>query len=175
MNGIIIYHGKYGATEQYAQWLSESLRMPMLSAKAARQSIIADYDIVILGSSVYVGRLVIHRWLKRNLSLLKNKKLFLFIVCGTSSDNSFQQQAIINNNVDPAIRGNCEIFFLQGRCIVSKLSWVDHFILKIGAMREKDPKKRANMTKGFDSMDKKNLKSLIGHISQLLKLETSLT
>ncbi len=174
MNGIIIYQGKYGATEQYARWLSESLRIPMLSAKAARQSIIADYDVVILGSSVYVGRLLIHRWLKRNLTLLKNKKLFLFIVCGTTSDNPSQQQAIINNNVDPAIRDNCEIFFLQGRCVVSKLSWIDRFILKMGAMREKNPEKKANMTKGFDGVDKKNLKDLTERLDQLLKIKAPL-
>lgn len=165
MNGIIIYESKYGATGQYVQWLSESLKMPSLKAKDATAASLKGHDLIILGSPVYVGKLRIRKWLKRNMGLLQHKKLFLFIVSGTPEADQAQQQTLIENNIDPAIRGNLNISFLPGRCIVSKLSWLDRIILKMGAMREKDEKKKAGMMAGFDGVDRKNLDELIKKVA----------
>ncbi|ASU34112.1 flavodoxin domain-containing protein [Mucilaginibacter xinganensis] len=161
MKGIIIYQGKYGATERYAQWLNESLHLSIMKAGDATPEILAGYDLIILGSSVYVGKLVMRKWLEQNLSLFTGKKLIMFIVCGTTSENKSQQQQLINNNLDPLIRNTTKVFFLPGRCIVSKLSWMDRVILKMGAMLEKEPVKKAAMNKDFDRMDKKYLDSVI--------------
>jgi menaquinone-dependent protoporphyrinogen IX oxidase len=161
MNGIIIYQGKYGATEQYAQWLAGALHMPFLKADEVTPTILAGYDLVILGSSVYVGKLTIAPWLKRNPDLLAGKKLFLFIVCGTSAEDKAEQQKLLGNNLEPEVMKTKGIFFLPGRCVVSRLSWKDRFVLKMGAMLQKDPQKKAVMNHGFDHMDKKNLRSLI--------------
>jgi menaquinone-dependent protoporphyrinogen IX oxidase len=175
MNGIIIYQGKYGATEQYAQWLAGSLKLPLLKAELATPNVLANYDLIILGSSVYVGKFVINPWLQRNLTSLTGKKIFFFIVCGTTADNQTQQHALIKNNVDPLISNNCDVFFLPGRVIVSKLSWKDWFILKMGAMAEKDPKKKAVMNKGFDGMNQKHLNGLIVGVNSILKQEPFLS
>jgi menaquinone-dependent protoporphyrinogen IX oxidase len=169
MKGIIIYQGKYGATEQYAQWLAGSLNISLIKASAVTPAILAGYDLVILGSSVYVGKLVIAKWLKHNLGELARKKIFLFIVCGTPAEAKDEQQKIIEKNVDPAIRKTTSVFFLPGRCIISKLSWTDRFVLKLGAMLARDPKQKANMNRGFDRMDKKSLSSLIAAVNRQLR------
>src|SRR5437588_7827730 len=104
MNGIIIYQGKYGATQQYAQWLSDSLHLSFIEAGTVTSAMLADHDLVILGSSVYVGKMVIAKWLKRNLAALAKKKILLFIVCATPAADKREQQKIIDNNLDPAIR-----------------------------------------------------------------------
>ena len=169
MNGIIIYQGKYGATEQYAKWLAESLDLPKLKATDAASPVLTKQDFIILGSSIYIGKLVLQRWLKQNSSLLAGKKIFLFVVCGTTAEDSIQQQAVIKNNVEEELAKNCEFFFLPGRVIVSRLTWKDRFMLKIGAMLEKDPKKKAVMNKGFDGMDQKHLSSLMKSIQSFLK------
>ncbi|CAN5330057.1 hypothetical protein BH09BAC6_BH09BAC6_18690 [soil metagenome] len=161
MKGIIIYQGKYGATEQYAQWLSDSLHFSFIEVNAVTPAILAKHDLVMLGSSVYVGKLLLAKWMKRNLSVLAHKKLLLFIVCGTTAENKNEQQKIIENNLDPAIRKAAGVFFLPGRCVVSKLSWMDRFLIKMGAMMQKDPVKKAKMMQGFDRMDRKSLNSLI--------------
>jgi menaquinone-dependent protoporphyrinogen IX oxidase len=166
MKGIIIYQGKYGATEQYAQWLAGSLHMTFLKAADVTPAMIGGYDLVILGSSVYVGKLVIREWLKRNLSTLTGKKLFLFIVSGTTTDDKIQQQQVLSTNLEPEIRKTIEVFFLPGRCVVGKLSWKDRFVLKMGAMLQRDPEKKAIMNQGFDKVDQKSLDSLIAAVGR---------
>ncbi|MCR8559642.1 flavodoxin domain-containing protein [Mucilaginibacter sp. BJC16-A38] len=161
MKGIIIYQGKYGATEQYAQWLGSSLHLSSLKVKDATADALAGYDLVIVGSSVYVGKLVIRKWLRQNLGLLASKKLILFIVCGTTAEDKIQQQQLVHNNLDPLIRKSTKVFFLPGRCIVAKLSLIDRLVLKMGAMLEKDPRKKAVMNNGFDGIDQKCLDNLI--------------
>nr|WP_294948119.1 flavodoxin domain-containing protein [uncultured Mucilaginibacter sp.] len=169
MRGIIIYQGKYGATEQYAQWLADALRLPLLKAENATPAILAGYELVILGSSVYIGKLTIGNWLKQNLGILAaKKKLLLFIVCGTTVDDAAQQKLIIQNNLDAAIRAATEVFFLPGRCVVAKLAWGDRIMLKLGAWLENDPKKKAVMNKGFDNMDAKHLEGVKASILRLV-------
>ena len=161
MKGIIIYQGKYGATEQYAQWLGDSLHISFLSADYVTPAMLDGYDLVILGSSVYVGKLVIGKWLKRNFNSLGNKKVLLFIVCGTTVEDTLTQEQLLIENLEPEMLKTITVFFLPGRCIVSKLSRWDRLILKIGAMLQKDPIKKASMKRGFDRMDQKKLDSLI--------------
>lgn len=171
MNGIIIYEGKYGATEQYAQWLSAALHMPFLNVNQVTPTVLAGYNLVILGSSVYMGKLTIGKWLKRMPGLLTGKKLFLFIVCGTSADDESGRQQLLANNAAPEIVNAAGTFFLPGRCIVSKLSWIDRLILKMGALLQKDPKKKAVMTQGFDHMDQQSLQGLITAVGMARKAE----
>lgn len=161
MKGIIVYQGRYGATAQYARWLADALRLPLFGTEEATPALLAGYDLVILGSSVYVGQLLISKWLDRHAGLLAEKKVLLFVVCGTTADDPVLQQLLISDNLGPAIRKWVTTFFLPGRCIVSQLSWKDRFVLKMGAWLQKDPAKKAVMSQGFDRMDRKNLDPLI--------------
>jgi len=166
MKGIIIYQGRYGATDQYAHWLADALHVPLLRVESATTAMLAGYDVVILGSSVYVGNLLIAKWLDRNAGALAEKKVFLFIVCGTTADDTAQQQQIIRNNLGKALSRSVSWFFLPGKCVISGLSWKDRFILKMGAWLEKDPKKKAAMQQGFNHMDRKKLDPLIAAVER---------
>jgi len=161
MNAIIIYQGKYGATEQYAHWLGTALNVNYLNARDITPAYLRGHNTVILGSSVYVGKLVIAKWLHDNAGALTGKKIFLFIVCGTTANDAAEKQRLIANNLDAAMQVATQVFFVPGRCVVSKLSWRDHFILKMGAWMQKDPVKKAAMMQGFDRMDQKSLDGLI--------------
>lgn len=168
-DGVIIYAGKYGSTDQYAHWLGQKLSLPLLDAESTTPEKLADYHLVIIGSSVYVGKLVIGKWLQHNASILSKKELFLFIVCGTTAEDAQEQQKIINSNLPPVLAKTTEIFFLPGRCVVKQLSWKDWFVLKMGAMIQHDPQKKAIMNRGFDYMDQKHLEPLIAAVRQLEK------
>lgn len=164
MKGIIIYAGKYGATAQYAQWLANTLKLPVLPAEKANASDIAGCNLVILGSSVYIGKLVIRRWLRENDAALRGKRLLLFIVCGSSVDDKKAQDKIIQNNLNELVSRAAKAFFLPGRCIVSNLNWKDRLLLRFGAMLAKDPAQKAGMRSGFDRMDRKALDGLISEV-----------
>ena len=99
MNGIIIYQGKYGATRQYAHWLGETLQMPVSKVENVTPAVLALYDTIVIGSSVYIGRLVLRDWLKENDIRLKDKKLFIFIVCSFAVNDMTQQREIIKKTI----------------------------------------------------------------------------
>jgi menaquinone-dependent protoporphyrinogen IX oxidase len=166
MKGIIIYKGKYGATEQYATWLADALKLIRIKTDIAAPDIIAQYDVVIMGSSIYVGQLVINKWLKQHSELLSKKKLFLFVVSGSTTNDELLQQQVLDKNLDPLLRDKVKVFFLPGRCRKSRLSWKDRIVLKMGAWLEKDPQKKRVMENGFDNMDKKALDLIIEAVGQ---------
>nr|WP_294796305.1 flavodoxin domain-containing protein [uncultured Mucilaginibacter sp.] len=164
MNGIIIYQGRYGATSQYAGWLAQALKLPMIGTEITPPEALAKYDVIILGSSIYVGQLVINKWLKQNGTLLSKKKLFLFVVSGSTTNNQLLQQQVIKSNLDPVLSKLVEVYFVPGRCNISGLSWTDRILLKIGAWFEKDPMNKEAMQNGFDNMDRKALDPLIAAV-----------
>jgi len=168
MNGIIIYQGKYGATEQYAHWLGTALSLKCLDARDVTPAYLTGHDPIILGSSVYMGKLVIGKWLQEYADALAGKKVLLFIVCGAAANDAGQQQKLIASNLDATITLATQVFFVPGRCVVSKLSWKDRFILKMGAWLQKDTVKKVVMTQGFDRMDQKNLAPLIAAAGRYL-------
>lgn len=161
MKALIIYQSKYGATAQYAEWLSEALALPVQTAKESNAYTLGDAEYLVIGTSVYVGKLLLKKWLHDNQYILKNKTLFLFIVSGGSASDKKQQQAIISANIPGLLINQCEIFFLPGRLIKKNLSWPDRFMLKMGAMLEKDPVKKSAMHNDIDAVSKTHLTEMV--------------
>ena len=76
MNAIIIYQGKYGATKQYAIWLGEDLELRVQAAKIINGEQLARYDTLLIGSSIYIGKLQARKWLRGIFSLSGIRKYF---------------------------------------------------------------------------------------------------
>ncbi|WP_276502618.1 flavodoxin domain-containing protein [Terrimonas pollutisoli] len=157
MKGIVVYKGKYGATAQYANWLSEELNVPVCTAGDLSTKDLQPYDLVIIGTSVYIGKLQISQWLKDNLAVLKSKKLFLFLVAGTPPHEKEKLEAYIRSGVPAELMANCIIFFLPGRLTIKKLSWKDRFMLKMGARLTKDPAVKKGMLTDYDHVKRENI------------------
>jgi len=124
MNGIVLYKSRYGATQQYADWIAETLRLPVIDPERFDDRILAVCDFLLIGSSVYFGQLLIKDWLKKNEQYLKGKKLFLFIVYAPSPDGDKQDQ-IIQDNIPDAVRAAADIVFLPGRWITQTIFLMD--------------------------------------------------
>lgn len=151
----IIYSSKYGATRQYAEWLGEELALPLFITGSVDKAQLSICDFVVIGSSVYIGKLLIRDWLRKNAAILKNKKLFLFVVCGSSSDKE-KQKKIIADNIPDSLLELCSIFFMPGRLDIKKLSWKDRLLLKLGSRLEKNPVAKKAMLTGIDGVKKEN-------------------
>jgi len=164
MKGLIVYKGKYGATAQYASWISEALDLPKLDLNTQVVDSLAGYDFIIAGSPVYAGRLLIKEWLHLNQQVLQTKKIFLFVICASAYEDTTQQLNIIKNNIPYNLIQVMETFFLPGRVIINKLSWLDRVIVKLGAILEKDPAKKQLMRRGFDAVNRTKVNTLI-HIA----------
>jgi len=164
MKGLIIYKSKYGATAQYAEWLGEELALPVHSIEKIDQQELQGAGYVIIGSSVYIGKLLVKKWLRKNLALLENKKIFVFVVGGSTASDSQQQKAVMKMNFPDSLLKKCEVFFLPGRLNTEKLSWMDRLKLRMGAMLEKDPVKKNVMRNGIDAVSRPMLNGLMNAV-----------
>lgn len=168
MKGIIIYKGKYGATEQYANWLSEELKLPAVSAELISGRRLSGYDFFLIGSSVYIGKLQIQKWLRTNLEFIKGRPIFVFQVAGTPSNETETRQVYNKNSIPAETYSNCRFYFLNGRLVINELSWKDRFMLKIGARLTKDPAVKKTMLTDYDDVKKENISGIIAAVKQLM-------
>ncbi|HWV65705.1 flavodoxin domain-containing protein, partial [Chitinophaga sp.] len=76
MKGLIIYKGKYGATRQYALWLGDALGWPVVPAGLETTQQLLNAECIILGSSIYIGKLQLRKWVKEHENLIISKRLF---------------------------------------------------------------------------------------------------
>jgi menaquinone-dependent protoporphyrinogen oxidase len=105
MKIAILYGTKYGATEKVAKLISKSIEkhskdnqdsnepidVNFINLKEADE-VNLDYDVLIIGSSVYMGRIrkEVRKFIKKNKNTLIEKDLALFI-CGCSEDEGIKQ------------------------------------------------------------------------------------
>ena len=156
MKGLVIYKGKYGATKQYAMWIGQELQLPVASADRFPVDELPNYDYFILGSSVYIGKLEIKDWLKKNFQVLQNKKIFFFQVAGSPAEQIEKRESYNKASLPPTILKNIQFYYLPGRMIMRNLSGWDRFMLKMGAKLTKDPVEKKTMLTDFDNVKKEN-------------------
>ncbi|HVI45079.1 MAG TPA: flavodoxin domain-containing protein [Chitinophaga sp.] len=159
MNGIIIFKGKYGATRQYAVWLGSMLGIPAVAAGTEAQEQLQKADVVILGTSIYIGKLQLRNWIKQHRQLLYNKRLFLFLVCGTPLNETEKLHGYINDNLPAEIRNRCTCFFYPGKLEFSKLSLIDRILLTLGAKLAKSKGETIRIT-DYNQVSKEHLDAL---------------
>lgn len=174
MKGIIIYKGKYGATSQYANWLSEELDLPVIPVSAASTEQIAKCNFLIIGSSVYMGKMLIKDWLRKNISLLANKKIWFFIVSATAPGEKLKIEKYYFDSVPAEIRSNAVYFPLLGKMLLEKLSRYDRFMLKMGARLAKDPEEKEKMLLEFDLVKKENIKEILKAVKRHMGIKKEL-
>jgi menaquinone-dependent protoporphyrinogen IX oxidase len=166
MEGIIIYKGKYGATMQYAEWLAAALQLPFAVADDIGKAQLANYDFLVLGSSVYVGKMLIKDWIRQNLTALQGKKIFLFIVSGTPASKKEKLGSYVQDSVPAEIMNSCETYFLPGRLITKTLSLLDRLMLKIGSWLAKGEEAKKEIKMEYNEVKKENIKELVNDITK---------
>jgi menaquinone-dependent protoporphyrinogen IX oxidase len=166
MKGIVLYKSKYGATRQYARWIGDELNLPVLETDAVQPAKLASCDTVVLGSSVYIGKLLIRRWLKVNAHALAGKTIILFVVCGTPAHKRAELERTIRASLPLELLESSRVFFLPGKLVVKDLSWMDRFMLKMGAKLTKDPDAKKGMLTDYDDVKKEQLADLLAATPQ---------
>lgn len=140
--------------------------MPVADSTEIKENELSYYDFLVLGTSVYIGKLQIQKWLKDNLTNLRGKKIFLFQVAATPPEEKEKRQAYNRASIPSAIMKDCEFYFLPGRMIMQKLSWKDRFMLKMGARLAKDPAAKKVMLTDYDNVRKENIAALLNSVQE---------
>lgn len=170
MKGLVIYKGKYGATKQYAMWIGQELQLPVASADRFHIDELPKYDYFILGSSVYIGKLEIKDWLKKNFNVLQNKKIFFFQVAASPVEQIEKRQSYNKASLPPSILKNIQFYYLPGRMIMRNLSVWDRFMLKMGAKLVKDPMEKKAMLTDFDHVKKEKVIPIMEGVRTFLEM-----
>ncbi|MDD3298879.1 MAG: flavodoxin domain-containing protein [Firmicutes bacterium] len=85
MKTLIAYSSKYGCTEKCVGTLAAKLswEVDVVNLRGGKAVDLSGYDRVIIGGSIYMGRIQkqVTNLCEKNLDVLKGKKLGLFICC----------------------------------------------------------------------------------------------
>jgi menaquinone-dependent protoporphyrinogen IX oxidase len=160
MAGLVIYKSKYGATRQYAQWIGNDLNFPVVEASEVDKEKLRKTDTVIIGSSIYIGKAIIRRWLRMNKNLLAGKKVYLFFVCGTPLNKHDQLKKYLADSVPAEIRKTGHFVFLPGKLEYKRLSWLDRFLLKAGARLNKKNGERS-ILQDYNEVNRERVNDLV--------------
>jgi len=158
MNGAIFFSGQYGSTAQYADWISEASGLPVFDTNDQTANL-SEYDFLILGSSVFVYKLTIRKWVRKHLAKIKDKPIILFTVSGASSGPKLD--AWIAHSLPQSLFPNMQHVALRGRMNPNKLGWWTRLILRIGAWKNDEPDAKRDELEGFDYMDKSSIDPII--------------
>ncbi len=140
MKTIILYNTKYGSVEKCVQMLQENLMGEVQICNVNKETKIQleDYDLVILGGSIYVGHIqkVMKSFMLNHLSILKTKRLGLFICCMRSNELALNEleTAFPKELSDIAVVKD----YFGGEIIYHKMKFIDRLLTKMVTKADKD-------------------------------------
>ncbi len=131
---VVVYESKYGYTKRYAEWLGEALSCPVFERKAFRPRNLSKYETVIYGGGIYAGVISGIQFLRRNETLLSEKKVLLF-TCGLADPDNPDNISNIRSFVEKAFSGKIpeqiRLFHLRGGMDYSRLTFVHRSMMSI--------------------------------------------
>ncbi len=95
MNVLIVYSSWHGTSDKVAAYMADKLinhKVDLVSLKMHEVSHLRNYDCIILGGSIHFGSIEssVQKFYNKNLDLLLQKDLGLFICCGLDEDKESQ-------------------------------------------------------------------------------------
>jgi len=135
---LILYRSKYGSTQEYVKVLSEKIEGDYDVSDAQHFSgRLKDYDVIILASSTYMGKILILDFIRENEKILKSRKTYLFIIGLVPEDNDASKQSF--DMIPESVRRNLIGYRkLPGRINVSVLNFFERMILKMTKAKTDD-------------------------------------
>jgi len=137
---LIAYASKHGCTEECAKNLAGKMNteVDLCNLKEKKQIDLNTYDKVILGGSIYAGRIQkeVRDFCSKNESILKEKKLGLYI-CGMSQGDEAKKPlmaAFPQGLLDTALVKES----FGGKMEISKMNFMEKKIIKMVAKVESD-------------------------------------
>ena len=135
MRILIAYAGKNGTTESCVSRLKDQLTGKDVTAVCLDRDTVdpSAYDLIVLGSSVYFGRLrpSVRSFLKQHEDVMAQKRVALFLCCGLSEEYPYYQEKLFPKRV----RENAfQVAFFGGSLRLEGLSLLDRMAVR--AMRE---------------------------------------
>lgn len=168
MKGLIIYQTKYGSTRQYAQWISEELAFDLADVRQLDPGILNEYDVLVIGSHIHAGRIMIADWVGQNADVIARKKRYFFTVSGTSPQSKALYDLYCATYSD-ALREGAQFFALHGKMRYEELDRIDKVTMNMGVLISRSTQDRKAMRRGYDHVKKKAVFGLVNAIRKYQK------
>lgn len=132
MKTAIIYASKYGCTEKCVNMLSKELKgeAELINIKKTNNIDLSKYDKVIIGGSIYIGKIQkeITEFCNKNLDSLKTKNVGLFI-CGMQQGEAIKTELEQNFPKELLDVAKTKKYF-GGEFIIHKVNFMEKMIIK---------------------------------------------
>jgi menaquinone-dependent protoporphyrinogen oxidase len=132
MKTLIIYASKHGCTEKCSNLLKDKINGEVKKVNIKKDNVpdIALFDNIIIGGSIYMGRIQkeVNEFCLKDLSQLKNKKLGFFICC--MSENDITEKQIKTSFPEELLSKAIAIENFGGEFIFKKMNFFERFIIK---------------------------------------------
>lgn len=169
----VIYKTKYGSAKKYAGWIALKLDADLYEVSDIRPKHLLEYDTIIFGGGLYVGKINGINFIKNNYDKIKDRKLFIFTVGMQSVDDKIKDKIIEINFKDININ-NINMFNYMGAFEYKSLNILDKILITPIKKMIDDKNIRdltmddENLLKGFDELvdlsDKKSINALIDSV-----------
>ena len=173
MKAIVIYNGKTGFTQKYAQWISEAAGCEAVPLKKAGKVKLAEYDAIVFGSWCMAESITKIDWFKKKLPELftAGKKLIVFLT-GASPAEAPEAQAALRKNFTDDEWSKIKAFYCPGGLNYEKMGWGSKTMLKMFVkmlsnkkdITEKELAQVQMLAKSYDISDKKYIEPIIAEI-----------
>lgn len=132
MNTLIVYASKYGCTEKCVELLSKELtgKVDIINLKKVSGIDISKYEKIIIGGSIYIGKIQkeVTEFCSKNLDKLKEKRIGIFI-CGMQEGEAVNTEINQNFNTELIKIADAKEHF-GGEFILDKMNFMEKIIVK---------------------------------------------
>ncbi|MBS4539511.1 flavodoxin [Clostridium sp. D2Q-11] len=160
MKSIIIYSTKYGCTEKVAGMIKDKIdgEVHLFNISKEKPNNIDYYDNIILGGSIYVGKIRkdIRKYAEENIDLLLTKNLGLFICAGHVDQGALKQE--LDTAFPEELNNHATVKEILGSEVnFSKMKFLDKAIMK----------KVSGYTEDTSNIDKKDIEKFVNKFKKL--------
>lgn len=170
----VIYKSKYGSTKRYAGWIALKLDADLYEVSDIRGKDLKDYDTIIYGGPLYIGKIKGIKFLINNYESIKDKQVFVFMVGMKCFDETYIKSTL-ENNIPKEILNKINSFSFKGKMNYKELTFKDKILingLKLSILNKKQSDISYDdkiileiMDKPIDYIDKKSIDILLNNIS----------
>lgn len=172
----VFYASRYGATKQYAQWISQELSCENCDAKKAKPADLQQCETIIFGAGFYAGSINGVGLIKKSLPSLKGKNIIIFTV-GLSEESDPAVQANIDRAFTKEEQSHIKFFHLRGAVNLQSLGFMHRAMMKMmikglsqkpeGEQSENDKKLMSLTDAPVDFTDKQSIAPISEYVKAL--------
>jgi len=163
---LIVYQSTYGSTKQYAEWIHREIPSRMADIEICRTPDFGSHDVIVFGSPVRLGRIVLAPFIVDAWPRLKGKTVLLFTVSGMPPEHPGLRKCY-EADLPVDLRNDIRYFPLRGRMRRSALSARDRALVSVGRMMQTDETLKKLMGEDFDGVRREQLIPLLDQLRGL--------